>query len=137
MIKQSVYDVYEALPLPKKSYQAFLVDQLDLCVEVLTDVKRTAKRDDQGSCVLLAIRRLSGSNDPGPSYSLLYEDTELGQISCLDYPLSTILGATLNSDRSGVCLPECPDAFPALVTRKFNALFGHAKGEIPFTVRWL
>lgn len=137
MIKRSIYEAHEALPTPKKSFQAFLVDQLDLCVETLANVKRVAKRNGEGSCVLLAVRRLSGPNDLSPSYSLLYEDMELGQIANLDYLLSTILGASLNGDRSGVCVPEPPQEFSTLVADKFNALFGEGNSSNPFVVEWL
>lgn len=139
MFRQSVYDAFEALPAPKKSFQAFLIDQLDLCVEELARAKHVAARDQKGNCILLGVQRLSGPDDPGPSYSVFYEDSETGRITSLDYPLSVFLGARLNQDRSGVCIPEAVQEFPALVIEKFNSVFSQGKHSTAdrFVLNWL
>ncbi len=139
MVRRSVYDAYDALEEPKKSFQAFLVDQLDLCVEVLSDVCRTAVKDDNGNCIVLAVERPRHANDPGPSYSLFYEDIEIGRLANLDYLLSVMLGAKLNAAQTGICVECDTEAFKALVTEKLNAMHGCVRPQSAagFAVRWL
>mgnify|MGYP000085425203 CR=1 FL=1 len=109
-----------------------MVDQLDLCVELLADVSRTAVQDDNGKCILFVIERTRHRDDPGPSYSLFYEDTEIGRIANMDFLLSVILGAKLNAARTGVCLGVDNDTFKALVVEKCTAMSDCVRTH-PFT----
>lgn len=98
---------YELFGEPEQSFREYVIQQIELCNEQLSEAVNAAARNRDGKPVFYTVLRSVSRSGMSRTISVHYIDARAGELRRLNYTCAVLLGLAMDDRNEGVKIKGC------------------------------